>query len=85
MQLIVVRTASLCRATFPGSGQYAGHWTGDNAANWANLFYSIAGIINSNMWGMPLVGADICGFNDIPFVGTPKNLSDAEYEQLCNR
>eukprot|EP00877_Chromochloris_zofingiensis_P010438 jgi/Chrzof1/5648/Cz16g10050.t1 len=75
----------LSRATFPGSGQYAGHWTGDNAANWANLFYSIAGIINSNMWGMPLVGADICGFNDIPFVGTPKNLSDAEYEQLCNR
>jgi alpha-glucosidase (family GH31 glycosyl hydrolase) len=40
-------TASLCvafhRATFPGAGRFTGHWTGDNAGNWENLWFSIAG------------------------------------------
>lgn len=54
-----------------------------------NLFYSIAGIINSNLWGMPMVGADICGFIDATQNGDPwsnsEQLSDEEYEQLCSR
>ena len=49
------------RASFPGLGRYAAHWTGDNAATWDNLRWSITGIVNSNIWGMPLAGADICG------------------------
>jgi hypothetical protein len=32
------------RSTFPGAGRYTAHWTGDNAGNWENLFYSIAGV-----------------------------------------
>ncbi|KAF6262828.1 glycosyl hydrolases family 31-domain-containing protein [Scenedesmus sp. NREL 46B-D3] len=77
------------RSTFPGAGRYTAHWTGDNAGNWENLFYSIAGVINSNIWGMPMVGADICGFIDATQDGDPwqneNRLPEAEYEQLCNR
>ena len=80
------------RSTFPGAGRYAAHWTGDNAANWENLFFSIAGILNSNMWGISMVGADICGFFDSTYGGEPEKkassgdrLPAAMYEQLCNR
>jgi hypothetical protein len=80
---------SPCRSTFPGHGQYGFHWTGDNGANWANLYWSIAGIINSNFWGMDMVGADICGFNDETTTDDNGNeqfkLSDNEYRRLCLR
>ena len=52
----------LSRSTFPGSGRYGSHWTGDNYARPEFLKYSIIGIFNSQMFGIPLVGADVCGF-----------------------
>eukprot|EP00775_Hariotina_reticulata_P012669 gene12669-12796_t len=52
----------LSRSTFAGSGRFAAHWTGDNAASWDDLRWSISGLLNSNMWGLALAGADICGF-----------------------
>ena len=55
----------LPRSTFVGSGQWAAHWLGDNAARWYLLKESLIGIVEFNWFGIPLVGADICGFDEI--------------------
>ncbi len=56
------RTFILSRSTFTSSGQYTSHWLGDNWRSYDYMQYSIAGIMNMNMFGIPHAGADVCGF-----------------------
>jgi len=52
----------LTRSSFSGTGQFASHWLGDNWRDWNYMKYSVAGMMNMNMFGIPHVGADVCGF-----------------------
>jgi alpha-glucosidase (family GH31 glycosyl hydrolase) len=54
----------LTRANSFGSGKYSFHWLGDNFSKNKYIKYSIAGIFNYNIFGIPFTGADICGFNE---------------------
>jgi len=56
------RTFLLSRSTFAGSGKYVQHWLGDNHRTWEHMRSSIAGVMNFNMFGIPMVGPDTCGF-----------------------
>ena len=56
------RSLVLSRSTFVGSGRWTSHWLGDNWSEWDNLHFSIIGMMQFNQFGIPLVGADICGF-----------------------
>jgi len=49
-------------ATFPGIGRYASHWLGDNHSSWHMMEYSIAGMLSFQLFGIPYVGANICGY-----------------------
>ncbi|VDK51232.1 unnamed protein product [Anisakis simplex] len=48
-------------STYPSSGSYAGHWLGATSARWDDLRGSIITTQEFNMFGIPYVGAYICG------------------------
>ena len=51
------------RANTIGHGKYGFHWLGDNISTFDFLKWSISGIFNYNIFGVPFTGADICGFH----------------------
>ncbi|OQS05119.1 lysosomal alpha-glucosidase [Thraustotheca clavata] len=57
------RSFILSRSTYAGDGQYTAHWLGDNGATWPDMHYSIAGVLSMNLFGIPMVGPDVCGFS----------------------
>lgn len=58
------RSIVISRSTYPSSGHYAGHWLGDNQSKWTHLKLNIIGLLEFNLFGVPYIGADICGFFD---------------------
>ena len=50
------------RSTFPGFGKFGGHELGENESTFDFLKYSIAGMLNMNMFGIPFSGASVCGY-----------------------
>ncbi|XP_062999640.1 lysosomal alpha-glucosidase-like isoform X1 [Elgaria multicarinata webbii] len=67
------RPLVISRSSFPSQGRYSGHWLGDNRSEWKDMVWSIPGLLSFSLFGIPLVGADICGF------------SGSTSEELCTR
>ncbi|KAL4070257.1 glycoside hydrolase family 31 protein [Scleroderma citrinum] len=61
------------RSTFAGSGKWAGHWLGDNTSKWKYMYMNIQGVLQFQIYQIPMVGADTCGF-----------MGNTD-EELCNR
>ncbi len=52
----------ISRSSTLGSNKYGFHWTGDNYADFQFLRASIVGNFNFQLFGIQMVGADMCGF-----------------------
>nr|XP_019004572.1 alpha-glucosidase [Kwoniella mangroviensis CBS 8507]OCF68033.1 alpha-glucosidase [Kwoniella mangroviensis CBS 8507] len=67
------RPFMVARSTFAGIGRKTAHWLGDNYSTFAYMKRAIQGVLQFNLFGIPMVGPDTCGFN---------GNTD---EELCNR
>lgn len=56
------RAMIIGRSAYAGYGKFASRWLGDNFSSYEYLGYSVTGVMMHNIIGIPLVGADICGF-----------------------
>ena len=66
----------LTRANAPGIGKYAAHWSGDNYGTFSFYKLSVSEVLNFNLYGVPMAGADICGFGG----DTPEILCSKWYQ-----
>ena len=56
------RPFTVGRSVFAGSGKTTSHWGGDNTSTWGSMFLSISQAFSMMMSGLPMFGADTCGF-----------------------
>ena len=52
----------ISRSTAPSSGKWTGHWLGDNTSLWMYMYLNIQGVLQFQIFQIPFVGADTCGF-----------------------
>jgi len=50
------------RSSYAGLGKFGSQWLGDNYSKPAYMGYSVTGTMAHDIAGIPLVGADVCGF-----------------------
>lgn len=57
-----VRHFILSRSSFAGMGKFGFNWLGDNYSDPWHMGQSVLGAMMMNVFGIPFVGSDICGF-----------------------
>lgn len=57
------RPFMLSRSTFAGLGRVSAHWLGDNYSTWESMRHSLQGVLTFQMFNIPMVGPDSCGFS----------------------
>jgi len=62
-QSLKKRPMIIGRSVFAGAGKYGSRWLGDNFSTSQYMAMSVTGVMADNIAGIPLSGADICGFN----------------------
>ena len=61
-QSLSKRPAIISRSSFAGQGFFGSKWLGDNHSTAQDMGLSVEGVMMMNMFGIPVVGADVCGF-----------------------
>lgn len=56
------RTFIMSRSTFAGSGAHVAHGLGREQRTWEDMALGIAGVMNFNMFGIPMTGPNACGY-----------------------
>ena len=57
------RTFIIERSSYAGIGKFGSKWLGDNYSSAWHMGLSVTGAMSMNMFGVPFVGSDICGFH----------------------
>ena len=63
VSIIGKRPFILSRCTVLSHGRYGFHWLGDNESKYADMRNGLNGIFQFQIYGIPMTGDDICGFN----------------------
>ena len=50
------RSLILTRSFYARTGHYSGKWLGDNTSAWKYMWWSISGILDMNIFGIPDIG-----------------------------
>ena len=63
IKILHKRPFILSRSTTLSHGRYAFHWLGDNDSTYKDMRNGLNGIFQFQIYGVPMTGDDICGFN----------------------